>query len=175
MVLRFCPVEAHFKFLLHHILSLGPVLCGQDLFLSVLFGICDVSFLFVAWVPIAAHFMAADILYFNSGCDVKWSLKFILNHYWNNYFNSGRYFISGCDVKLNLKFILNYYWNNYFNSGRYFNSGCNRASLTAGLIQVVNMDDLTGEELRIATPFIWFFDSAWIKLSNDGSPFLDQV
>ena len=55
------------------------------------------------------------------------SLKCILNHYWNNYFNSGRYFNSGCDVKLCLKFILNLYWNNYFNSGRYFNSGCNNA------------------------------------------------
>ena len=67
--------------------------------------------------------------YFNSGCDVKLSLKFILNHYWNNYFNSGRYFNSGCDVKLSLKFILNHYWNNYFNSGRYFNSGCNNAAI----------------------------------------------
>ena len=37
------------------------------------------------------------------------------------------YFNSGCNVKLNLKFILNHYWNNYFNSGRYFNSGCNNA------------------------------------------------
>ena len=63
--------------------------------------------------------------YFISGWDVKLSLKFILNHYWNIYFNSGRYFISGCDVKLSLKCIINHYWNNYFNSGRYFNSGCN--------------------------------------------------
>ena len=62
--------------------------------------------------------------YFNSGCNVKLSLKFILNHYWNNYFNSGRYFNSGCNVMFSLKFILNHYWNNYFNSGRYFNSGC---------------------------------------------------
>ena len=45
--------------------------------------------------------------------------------YWINYFNSGHYFNSGCDVKLSLKFTLNHYWNNYFNSGRYFNSGCN--------------------------------------------------
>ena len=56
-------------------------------------------------------------------------VKFEMNSqpYWNTYFNSGRYFNSGCDVKLSLKFILNPYWNNYFNTGRYFNSGCNSA------------------------------------------------
>ena len=52
------------------------------------------------------------------------SLKCILN-----VISLCRYFISGCDVKLSLKFILNHYWNNYFNSGRYFNSGCNTATI----------------------------------------------
>ena len=35
-------------------------------------------------------------------------------------------------------------------------------SFTAGLIQVVNMDDLTGQALRLLNPFILFFDSASI-------------
>ena len=30
-------------------------------------------------------------------------VKFAFSTYWNNYFNSGRYFNSGCDVKLSLK------------------------------------------------------------------------
>ena len=75
--------------------------------------------------------------YFNRGCDVKLSLNVILNHYWNNYFNSVHYFDWGCDVKLSMKFILNHYWNNYFNSGRYFNSGCNNAW---GLIEEFPID-----------------------------------
>ena len=54
--------------------------------------------------------------------------------FWNNYFNRGRYFNSGCDVKLSLKFILNHFWNNNFNSGRYFNSGCNISVLAQGLL-----------------------------------------
>ena len=37
----------------------------------------------------------------------EWKKMFLVN----NYFNSGRYFNSDCDVKLSLKFILNHYWN----------------------------------------------------------------
>ena len=37
-----------------------------------------------------------------------------------------------------------------------------KASFTAGLIQVVNMDDLTSESLRLLPSFKLFFDSAWI-------------
>ena len=63
-------------------------------------------------------------------------MKFILNHYWNNYFNSGRYFSSGCYVKLSLKFILNLYWNYYFKSGHYFNSATEHLHKEVTLLQL---------------------------------------
>ena len=69
--------------------------------------------------------------------DGLFSFKCILNHYWNNYFNSGRYFNRGCDVKLSLKFILNHYWHNYFNNGRYFKSGCNKACIPGVRVLVI--------------------------------------
>ena len=45
-----------------------------------------------------------------------------------------------------------------------------RASFTEDFIQVVNNSKFDLKIPREPTLFIWFMDSAWIKLSNEGSP-----
>ena len=46
-----------------------------------------------------------------------------------------------------------------------------RASFTAGLMQVVNNSKFDLKKPREPTLLMWFLDSVWIKLSNEGSPF----
>ena len=52
----------------------------------------------------ASDYFRSGGCYLDSCCNVLLSFKCILNPIENNYFNSGRYFNSGCDVKLSLKF-----------------------------------------------------------------------